>query len=236
MKKILSATLFCMLVVISAQAQSAREATIEAETKARLILQSQLSSKLNEVGDTVTATLDEPILVNGELILPKGTEFIGRVTYVKAAKRGHKAGEMALAFEKVMMPWGAEPVSVVLTAADDYNNDDKYKATDEGKVNGGKRGEKTMDNVIRGGQLGALGAGVTVLSGGSGVAGAATIGAGALGGLLVTKGAEVKLPPGTLFRVKFAKSLTLPVVRPSGQRPGSDDFDRPARKPGEVKF
>jgi hypothetical protein len=232
MKKILYTMLFCALTLVSAQAQSAREATIEADTKARLILQSQLSSKMNEVGDTVTATLDEPLLVNGELVIPKGTEFIGRVTYVKAAKRGHKAGEMALAFEKVMMPWGVEPVTVVLTSADDWNSEDKYKASQEGKVNGGKRGEKTMDNVIRGGHLGALGAGVTVLSGGAGVAGAAAIGVGALGGLLITKGAEVRLAPGTLFRVKFAKPLTLPVVRPAEQRPGDDSFDRPVKKPG----
>ena len=114
MKKIMYTMLFCALTLISARAQSAREATIEADTKARLTLQSQLSSKLNEVGDTLTATLDEPIFVNGELVIPKGTEFIGRVTYVKPAKRGHKAGEMAIAFERVMMPWGAEPVSVVL--------------------------------------------------------------------------------------------------------------------------
>ena len=233
MKKILSTMLFCALTIICTPAQSAREATIDADTKARLILQSQLSSKLNEVGDTITATLEEPILVNGELVLPKGIEFIGRVTYVKAAKRGHKSGEMAIVFEKVMMPWGTEPVSVVLTSADDWNSDDKYKASEEGKVNGGKRGEKTMDNVIRGGQLGAMGAGVTVLSGGSGAAGAATLGAGALGGLLITKGAEVRLAPGTLFRVKFAKPLTLPVVRPASQRPGDDSFDRPMKKPGQ---
>src|SRR5215467_7194192 len=108
MKKLLCAVVFSAFAFVSAQAQSAREATIEADTKARLILQSPLSSKLNEVGDTITATLDEPIYVNGELVIPRGTEFIGRVTYVKAAKRGHKCGEIGLAFEKVLMPWGAE--------------------------------------------------------------------------------------------------------------------------------
>lgn len=232
MKYYLSAALFLLALVMypmSAVAQTVREATIEAETKARLVLQSQLSSKLNEVGDPVRATLEEPIYVNGELVLPQGTEFRGRITYVKGAKRPHKSGEMAIAFERVGMPWGEEPVAVILTSADDWNNDDKLKANEEGKVNAGKKGEKTVDNVIRGTTLGGAGAGVILLSGGSGAAGAASLGAGALGGLMLTKGAEVRLAPGTLFRVKFAKPLTLPVVRQS--IPQSGEFDRPVRRP-----
>ena len=232
MKSYWKAALFLFALVLSpltAGAQTAREATIEAETKARLVLQSQLSSKLNEVGDPVRATLEEPIYVNGELVLPQGTEFRGRITYVKAAKRPHKSGEMTIAFERADMPWGEEPVSVILTSADDWDNDDKLKANEEGKVNAGKQGEKTVDNVIRGTSLGGAGAGVILLSGGSGAAGAASLGAGAIGGLMLTKGAEVRLAPGTIFRVKFAKPLTLPVVRRS--IPQADDFDRQIKKP-----
>ena len=99
------------------------------------------------------------------------------------------------------------------------------EANDEGQVKGGKRGEKTMDNVIRGSQVGAMGAGVILLSGGGGAAGAGVLGAGALGGLLMTKGSEVNLQPGTIFRVKFVKPLTLP-VRSTGTKPQSDNFDR----------
>ena len=232
MKSYGSALLFLFALVTipnAAAAQTAREATIEAETKARLVLQSQISSKLNEVGDPVRATLEEPIFINGELVLPKDTEFRGRITYVKAAKRPRKSGEMAIAFERVAMPWGEEPVSVILTSADDWNNDDKLKANEEGKVNAGNKGEKTVDNVIRGTTLGGAGAGVIILSGGSGAAGAASLGAGALGGLMLTKGADVRLAPGTIFRVKFAKPLTLPVVRSSN--PSPDGFDRPVKKP-----
>ena len=232
MKMICIGFLFAFILIVlphMAAAQTPREATIEPDTKARLILQSNLSSKLNEVGDPVYAILEEPIYINSELVLPQGTAFRGRITYVKPAKRPHKSGEMAIAFERVAMPWGEEPVSVVLTSADDWNNDDKLKANDEGKVNGGKQGGKTVDNVIRGSSIGGVGAGVIVLSGGSGGVGAASLGAGAVGGLLMTKGAEVRLAPGTLFRVKFAKPLTIPVVRSS--RPQVDGFDRPTKKP-----
>lgn len=219
-----------LMPMTNTAAQSAREVTIEAETKARLVLQSQLSSKLNEVGDPVRTTFEEPIYVNGELVIPQGTEVRGRVTHVKAAGRPHKSGEMGIVFERIIMPWGEEPISLMLTAADDWDDDKKLKADAEGQVKGGKQGGKTVDNVIRGTSVGAAGAGVIVLSGGGGAAGAGALGAGALGGLMLTKGAEVRLAPGTLFRVKFAKPVTLPVAR--GSQSYSDGFDRPVRKPG----
>jgi hypothetical protein len=237
MKRILCAMMFCAVVIstgLAAQAQSAREATIEPETKFKVTLQTQLSSKLSEVGDTVVATIDEPLYVNGEQIVPRGTTIHGRVTAVKAAGRPHKTGQMSIIFDQIAMPWGQEPISVVLTSVDDWDNDKKLKANDEGKVSGGKQGEKTVDNMVRGGSLGGATAGIIILSGGGGAAGAGALGGGLLGGVLLTKGAEVRLNPGTMFRLKFIKPLTLPVARSSSARPQGDEFDRPAvKKPGE---
>lgn len=232
MKKAFCATSLPLLLLsffTVATAQTAREATIESETKARLVLQTQLSSKLNEVGDPVRAILEEAIYVNGDLVMQEGTVFRGRITHVKSAGRPHKSGEMAIVFERVGMPWGEEAVSVVLTSAADWSTDEKRKADEEGKMSGGKQGGKTVDNVIRGSSVGAMGAGVIILSGGSGAAGAATLGGGALTGLMLTKGAEVRMGPGTIFRVKFAKPMTLPVVRSSKSQ--SDEFDRTRKSP-----
>ncbi len=64
MRKNVSAVLLCAILALSSVAtrgQAAREATIEPETKARIVLQSQLNSKLNEPGDPITAVLDEPL-------------------------------------------------------------------------------------------------------------------------------------------------------------------------------
>ena len=206
------------IATIPTHSQTRREATIEVGTKTRLVLQSRLSSKLNEVGDAVIATLDEPIYVNGLLVMPRDAEFQGRVTSVKPAGRSHKSAQMGIIFDKVLTPWGEEPVAVVLTAIDDWDNNKKLRADSEGKVGGGHQGEKTVDNVIRGGQVGALGAGTVVAGrgvsdvtdGGFGGGGAA-IGAGMLGGLLLTKGGEVRVAPGAILRIEFVKSLVLPV-------------------------
>src|SRR5205085_6752894 len=157
--------LLTMLAALSAVArpQASREATIEVDTKAKLILQTRLSSKLSEVGDPITAVLDEPIYVGNDLAIPRGTEFRGRVTAVKAAGRGQKAGNLAIAFERVSMPWGDEQVFIALAGIDDWDKNEKLKANDEGKVSGGHRGDKTAENVYRSAGIGAAGAGVILL-------------------------------------------------------------------------
>ena len=220
-----------------ARGQAAREATIQPETKALIVLQSRLSSKLSEVGDSITGVLDEPIFVDGLLVMPRGTEFHGHVVSVKPAGRGQKGAQMTIVFDRVAMPWGEEPVAILITAIDDWSKDRKLRANEEGKVNGGHDGDKTVDNVERGGVIGGAGAGTVILAGaaagsGPGIlgAGAAAIGAGMLGGLLLTKGNEVRLDPGVTFRVKFVKPLTLPAIQQPGTGPKpiqQDDESRP---------
>ncbi|HMG37088.1 MAG TPA: hypothetical protein VKM94_24370 [Blastocatellia bacterium] len=239
MKKGISAVMVCAVMLIAAtpgRSQAAREATIEPETKAKIILQSRLSSKLSEVGDQVSAVLDEPIAINGQLVLQRGTEFRGRVAAVSPAKRGQKSATIAIVFDRIAMPWGEEPVAVTLTSIDDWDKDEKLKADDEGKVKGGHRGDKTAENVIKGGAIGGGAAGVILLSthgtSSASPAGAAALGGGLLAGLLMTKGADVQVAPGAVFRIKFMKPITLPIISQPGStpRPIQQDEKPPAEK------
>jgi hypothetical protein len=238
MKKLFCSVALCAVIglgAVNTPSQAAREATIEPETKTKIILQSRLSSKLSEVGDPVTAVLDEPLSVNGQLVLPRGTEFIGRVTQVTPARRGQKSGSIAIAFERVALSWGEEQVSVVITSVDDWDKNEKLKADTEGKVSGGHRGEATAKNTERGGAIGGAGAGAVILSGGSLGAGAGALGGGLLAGLLLTKGGEVVVAPGAVFRVKFVKPVTLPVVQQGSGAPRSIQQDETKTTPIERK-
>jgi hypothetical protein len=236
MRRSVCAVFLCSVLGLAAMPalpQAAREATIEPETRTRIVLQSQLSSKLNEPGDPISAVLDEPVYVNGELVLPRGTEFHGRVTQATPAGRGQKNGQISIIFEQVRMPWGDVPVSVAMTAIDDWSHDEKLKANDEGKVSGSRSGERTAKNVERGATIGGAGALATVLLGGGGAAAGAAIGGGLLSGLLLTKGGDVRVAPGAVFRIKFVKPLTLPVSQQGGAqpRPPNTDSQDPAKKP-----
>jgi hypothetical protein len=222
MRKSLYAIILCLAVMAAAAPafpQAAREATIEPETKAKIILQSTLSSKLSEPGDPIRAVLDEPVYVNSQLVLPRGTEFIGRVTEVKAAGRGMKNARMGIIFDRIAMPWGEEPIAINFSSIDDWDKNEKIKANDEGEVKGGKKGKDTAENVMIGGSIGGAGAGVLILSGGSRAAGAGMLGAGMLAGLFLTKGGELHVKPGAVFRIKFVKPLTLPVVQQPSASP-----------------
>ncbi len=192
--------------------KSVANITIPEGSLAKLSLQTRLSSKLSEVNDEVIAVLYEPVRgEDGRVVIARGTEFIGRVTQVQAAKRPQKQATMTVVFDTMRMPYGTEKVSVIVMAIDDYANDTKMKSKDgEGKVGGGKSGERTARNAGIGGGLGGLGGTIIAASGGGlgGLAGG--IGGGVLGGVLMTKGNDIRLEPGTILRIKFERPLSLP--------------------------
>jgi hypothetical protein len=188
-------------------------ATIAEGTLAKISLQTKLSSKINEVGDEVLGVLYEPVrATDGRIAIPRGAEFVGRVTQVKAAKKPQKEATMTIIFETMRMPYGIEKIATTLLAIDDYANDEKLRSkNDEGQVGGGRSGGRTARNAGIGGSLGGL-AGIALGRGGAGIGAIATvIGAGAGTGVLMTKGDDIRLEPGTIFRIRFDRKIELPV-------------------------
>jgi hypothetical protein len=189
-------------------------------TAAKLSLQTALSSKLSEVGDQVVAVLHEAVRDSeGRVAIPRGTEFVGRVTQVQAAKRPQKQATMTLVFDTMQMPYGIEKVATVITAIDDFANDEKLKAKDgEGKVGAGRSGGRTATNAGIGAGIGGAGGSIVRATGGGlgGMLGATA--AGAIGGVLLTKGNDIKLQPGTILRIRFEREMTLPVFETDSPR------------------
>ncbi|MBL8189563.1 MAG: hypothetical protein JNK38_16250 [Acidobacteria bacterium] len=221
MKKLFSISVFvAILLAVSAVGQAQTETTentnaniiVAQGATAKVSLQTQLSSKISEVGDEVIGVLYEPVRsADGRIAIPRGTEFIGRVTQVQAAKRPQKEATMTIVFETMRMSYGTEKIATVVTAIDDFANDEKMRAKDEeGKVGGGKSGSRTAKNAGIGGGLGSLG-GMIIGAAGGGVGGVVGgVGAGVLGGVLMTKGNDIKLAPGTILRIRFEHNVNLP--------------------------
>src|SRR5258708_34739452 len=95
--------------------QAAKETSVPEGTKIRLALQTPISSKLNEPGDQLTAILYEPLRIDGNMILARGTEFEGRITEIKPAAAGQKQSSMTIVFDRLSTPYGEEAVSLSLT-------------------------------------------------------------------------------------------------------------------------
>jgi hypothetical protein len=171
---------------------------------------------LNEAGDTINASLIEPIYAEGRLILPKGAEFRGQITGIEPAKRLQRSGNISITFDRVLTPWGEEPVSVQVISIDDWNENEKVRSDKHGKLKAGRQGVRTLRNTARGGTAGAGGSIIGALFGGAAGAGGRTvsglsgagIAVGAVSGLLLTKGGEVRVSPGAVLRIQFTKPFT----------------------------
>ena len=201
---------------------------VTAGSTAKFNLQTRLSSKLSEVGDRLTATVAEAVLDDqGRIAIPEGTPVLGRVTQVQAARRPQREATMTIVFETLRMSYGVERITTVVTAIDDFANDEKMKARDEeGRVGAGRSGTRTARNAGMGGGLGALGGMIIGAAGGGLGAMVGVMGTGALGGVLMTKGDDIRLNPGTILRVRFERDLTLPVfpAGPTSAPPSADSF------------
>jgi len=211
--------LYGLYAAIPANAGVVKQLTIKAETTARLTLQSEINSKLSEVGNVITATLSEPIYVDGELVIPRGAEFQGRIVALSRAKRIQRSSSISIDFERVITPSGALPISAHVTAIDDWDHEESLKANNKGKIKGGHSGGRTIDNMSRGTSLGGSAGFVGALLGGASGAsgrhllgiGGAGMAAGMIGGILLTKGNAIRVSQGTVLRIRFQKPAAFPI-------------------------
>jgi len=73
-----------------AQVETVKAATVPADTVLNVKLSKPLSSARNEQGESVTATLDDPLYVGPFLLAPEGSTITGKITEInkKAVKKG----------------------------------------------------------------------------------------------------------------------------------------------------
>jgi len=198
--------------------QDADKLTIPSGTRFKTRLETPISSKLSEVGDTIIVTLLEPMAIDAQHVLPRGTEMTGKVTFVKRAGKVKGRAEVYALINELTTNYGSEQIQVSIDAADDVANDEKIRTDEEGKLKSNKDLGDDLEDATRGASLGSLGSTPVAIATGSVGAAIAGPAAGAIAGLLLSRGKEVRLPVGTVFRMKFDKDLTLPVstaqVRP----------------------
>jgi hypothetical protein len=211
LKSSVGASLVIFSLSLLATAQTPEQVTIVEGTKFKARLETPISSKISEVGDKIIISLLEPLVINSEYTLPRGVEMTGRITQVKRAGQIKGRAEVYALIDELTTNYGSEPIVVSIDAADDIIGDEKIRTDQEGKL---KSNRDLGDDVKKAGTGAALGslattpAAIATNSVGPAIAGPA---AGALAGLLLTRGKEIRLPIGSVFRMKFDKPLTLPV-------------------------
>jgi hypothetical protein len=149
----------------SAHALASEEVTVPAGTAVSIRLQNAISSASNHPGDEFAAVLDEPVVVNGNTVAPRGAAVRGRVMAARSSGRLHKSGYLRLALVSVEMNRKSVPVhsSSVFAAGGSHKNRNLA-------LIGGGAGAGAVIGAIAGGGMGALIG--SAVGAGSGTAGA----------------------------------------------------------------
>ena len=198
---------------------------IQAGTRFKASLQTPVSTKLSEVGDLLYWTLYEPLRIDRQHVLPRGMELSGRITFVKRPGRVKGKAQLYALMDGLETYYGTESIAVSVDAADDLIEDEKIRADEEGKLKANRDLGHDLGRAQQGASLGSMASvPIAITTGSLGAAIAGPV-AGAIVGILLTRGKEIRLPAGTVFRMKFVQDVEIPAsiadFRPGGAAPSS---------------
>ena len=166
--------------------------TVPAGTRISIRTIDGIDSAKNQVGDRFQGSLEEAIVVNDNIVVPKGSDVYGRLAESKES--GTFAGRSELKVELTGIVVNGVTIPVV---------------TGEYELSGKSRGASTAKRTVGGAALGSIiGA---IAGGGKGAA----IGAGAGAGIgaaseIITRGDQVKIPSETLLDFTLEQDLSIP--------------------------
>jgi hypothetical protein len=184
---------------------------VPADTVVQLLLNQGLSSRVAQKGDTFTASVTAPVVVDNTVVIPEGSTVHGRVTEVLRAER-RQNGSVAVAFYELELPT-KEKIEIhgSLASLEDEKGE-KRDVGQEGEVEGKSTAKRNVAFIGGGAGAGALVGAVAGGGKGAGIGAAVGAGVGTLGALM-TKGNDVQVASGTEIAMALDREVSLPVTR-----------------------
>ena len=166
--------------------------TIPAGTQISVRTIDSIDSTKNRVGYRFQASLEEPLSVDGNVVVPKGADVYGRLEGAKETGTFTGRSELKLVLTGIVVHGQTVPL-----------------VTGEYEVSGKSKGKSTAKRTVGGAAIGSI---IGALAGGGK---GAAIGAGAGAGVgaaseIITKGDQVKIPSETLLDFTLQQSVTIP--------------------------
>lgn len=189
-----------------AESQFPGEITLPVGTRITLQLNDYLSTRTNNEGDSFTATVSVPVVINERLVIPKGSTVRGSISRVLRPGRFKGKAIMNLIFQSIQIS-GRPPISIVASLAS-VDEEGKAQIKSEGTIEGrgsiGSDAARVLKPSVAGTGIGALAAG------GKGAAIGAGVGvAVGLATVFATRGKDIDVQRGTTMDISLDRSLTL---------------------------
>jgi hypothetical protein len=174
-------------------------------------LNESISSQTLLVGETVTATVESPLVKNGQVVLPSGSELSGSVLAVRPARRVGQHGELDIRFYTATAPNGQRTSlnAVVVTKSGDATMKGDTYTMDIVKGVG-----IAVGGTVAGAVAGTAVGGLLSVAGTGAAVGTAIGGAAGVGYALARKGRAVELPKGSYLQVRNLKAEEAPSYQP----------------------
>jgi hypothetical protein len=154
---VISLILVTATMCLAQTGSSADRMTVASGTAIDAQLQKNLDASKANVGDEVVLKVAKSIKQNGEVVIPKGTALIGRVTEVTRRTKENSSSRIGIVFDRIekngiSAPFSASIVSIVNASAQAAAGD-AFMADTSGSM-------QTSGSVSRGGSGGGLLGGV----------------------------------------------------------------------------
>jgi type IV secretion system protein VirB10 len=185
---------------------------IPAGTKVALALKQAISTKTAKEGDAVYAQTNFPVVIDERILIPAGTYVQGKINHIQRGGRVKGRAELLIHFTSLIYPSG---YTVMLPGSIENVPGAEHATTkgSEGKIQQDSETGKKLETVAKtagaGAAVGGLGTGSWK---GAGIGGGIGAGVGAAIGLL-SRGADVRLEPGTSVEMVIQRDVPLDATR-----------------------
>lgn len=204
MKRLFAA---CVVAALLAGALLAQEESfsLPSGTTVHMKLETAISTKTSQVGDTFAGRVTEPVLLKGKAVIPVGAAIQGKIVKLTEPRRIKGKPTIELRPETITMPDG-EKYDFRATVVD-TDETTKTSVNDEGEIKGKGRDGKDTRNIAIG-----TGAGVgvgAIAGGGKGALIGGVIGAGVTVAHWLSKHKSAELPAGSEIVMELNRPMNL---------------------------
>jgi hypothetical protein len=170
----------------AASAPTPRTTNVTIPSGTRLVLRTAdtIDSRRHQAGHRFRAQLESAIVIDGITAIPRGAFIHGRIAQARQGGRAVGSSELAIEFTDIMV------------------NDQLFEIATEGmQAQTGNEGRRTLGRTARSAVIGGL------IGGRSGARTGAAVGVGAS---ILTSGANINIPAGTILETRLRVPVTVP--------------------------